>query len=134
MDNTDNKKVVHKDEIRKCLQCGKEFVFTGGEKAFYLEKGLTRKPNRCPDCRKKGKKHDPRFDGLRQITNQMDVRSSNYFKHTEEYGPSINVNGGLLNSPGYRQVGEKNGDLIFEGKVGNKTILRKHGKDGKWDK
>ena len=134
MSDMTDKKIIHKDETRKCTVCGREFIFTGGEKAFYLEKGLTRKPNRCPECRKKNKKRDSRFDGLEQITGKMDVRSSNYFRHTEAFGPSINVNGGLLNSPGYKQVGERNGDLLFEGKVGKKTVVRKHGTDGKWDK
>ena len=35
-----------------CKDCGKEFIFTEGEQAFYAEKGFTNEPARCPDCRK----------------------------------------------------------------------------------
>lgn len=35
-----------------CKDCGKEFVFTEGEQAFYQEKGFANKPARCPECRK----------------------------------------------------------------------------------
>lgn len=34
----------------KCRQCGKEFIFTKSEQAFYEEKGLTQ-PRRCKECR-----------------------------------------------------------------------------------
>ena len=35
-----------------CKDCGNEFVFTEGEQAFYVEKGLTNQPVRCPAYRK----------------------------------------------------------------------------------
>lgn len=35
-----------------CRDCGKEFVFTEGEQAFYAEKGFTNQPTRCLACRK----------------------------------------------------------------------------------
>lgn len=35
-----------------CKDCGKEFVFTEGEQAFYKEKGFENDPVRCPECRK----------------------------------------------------------------------------------
>ena len=44
------------DETIVCQDCGKEFVFTAGEQAFYKEKGLQNKPKRCPECRQKRKK------------------------------------------------------------------------------
>jgi hypothetical protein len=34
-----------------CRDCGKTFVFTAGEQAFFEEKGLSA-PIRCPDCRR----------------------------------------------------------------------------------
>lgn len=39
------------DKTLKCADCGKEFVWTAGEQAFYAEKGL-HEPKHCPDCRK----------------------------------------------------------------------------------
>ena len=40
------------DKTLVCSDCGKEFVFTEGEQAFYAEKGFTNEPKRYPDCRK----------------------------------------------------------------------------------
>ena len=39
------------DETLVCVECGKEFVFSAGEQAFYKEKGYTNKPKRCRECR-----------------------------------------------------------------------------------
>jgi len=38
------------DKIIKCKDCGKEFVFTAEEQAFYAEKGFV-DPVRCKECR-----------------------------------------------------------------------------------
>lgn len=38
--------------IRKCVDCGKAFEITDGEKGFYESKGLEL-PKRCPECRKR---------------------------------------------------------------------------------
>lgn len=38
------------DQTLVCRQCGKEFIFTQGERLFYERKGLTL-PLRCPQCR-----------------------------------------------------------------------------------
>ena len=40
------------DKNITCKDCGKEFIFTEGEQAFYAEKGFTNDPVRCPECRK----------------------------------------------------------------------------------
>lgn len=40
-----------KDEVIKCKDCGKDFIFTVGEQEFYKEKGFANKPTRCKDCR-----------------------------------------------------------------------------------
>ena len=45
------------DKTIVCKDCGKEFVFTEGEQAFYAEKGFTNEPVRCPECRKARKAH-----------------------------------------------------------------------------
>ena len=39
------------DRVLVCRECGQEFVFTAGEQAFYLERGLLNDPQRCPSCR-----------------------------------------------------------------------------------
>ncbi len=40
------------DKTILCKDCGKEFIFTEGEQAFYAEKGFENDPVRCPDCRR----------------------------------------------------------------------------------
>ena len=42
---------VYADETLVCVECGKEFIFSAGEQAFYAEKGYTNKPKRCTACR-----------------------------------------------------------------------------------
>jgi len=39
------------DETIVCKECGKEFVFTAGEQAFYAQKGFQNKPKSCKECR-----------------------------------------------------------------------------------
>ncbi|MEG1528949.1 MAG: zinc-ribbon domain-containing protein [Clostridia bacterium] len=40
------------DKTIVCKDCGKEFLFTESEQAFYREKGFDNEPVRCPACRK----------------------------------------------------------------------------------
>lgn len=40
------------DKTIKCKDCGKDFIFTESEQAFYKEKGFDNDPVRCPDCRR----------------------------------------------------------------------------------
>ena len=40
------------DKTIVCKDCGKEFIFTEGEQAFYKEKGFDNDPVRCPECRR----------------------------------------------------------------------------------
>jgi CxxC-x17-CxxC domain-containing protein len=52
----------YEDKTLNCVQCGKEFVFSAGEQAFYTEKGFASPPKRCKPCRKlrrEGKSDDP---------------------------------------------------------------------------
>jgi CxxC-x17-CxxC domain-containing protein len=44
------------DKVLVCRDCGKEFLFSSGEQAFYAEKGFQNAPTRCKNCRaaKKG--------------------------------------------------------------------------------
>lgn len=43
-------KKTYEDVTLKCVDCGKEFVLTGGERKYFAEKGFC-EPKRCPDCR-----------------------------------------------------------------------------------
>lgn len=43
------------DKKKTCTGCGKEFIFTAGEQAFYKERGLENEPKRCKECRDKRK-------------------------------------------------------------------------------
>ena len=40
------------DKTLICKDCGKEFIFTESEQAFYREKGFDNEPQRCAACRK----------------------------------------------------------------------------------
>ena len=51
----------YEDITITCKDCGKEFVFTAGEQAFYAEKGFTNEPQRCPECRKARKQNRNNF-------------------------------------------------------------------------
>ena len=42
---------MYQDETLSCRDCGKEFIFSASEQAFYAEKGFQNKPRRCPECR-----------------------------------------------------------------------------------
>ena len=42
---------MFEDKTLICKDCGKEFVFTAGEQAFYAEKGFQNEPTRCKACR-----------------------------------------------------------------------------------
>lgn len=57
------------DKTLVCRDCGKEFLFTEGEQAFYAEKGFTNEPTRCPDCRK-ARKQARREGGFRKNDNR----------------------------------------------------------------
>ncbi len=39
------------EKILKCRECGRDFLFTPEEQAFYAAKGYGR-PRRCKDCRR----------------------------------------------------------------------------------
>lgn len=39
------------DRTLTCRMCGKPFVFSADEQAFYAEKGFQRAPDYCRDCR-----------------------------------------------------------------------------------
>jgi hypothetical protein len=53
------------DKTLVCKDCGKEFVFTESEQAFYKEKGFENEPQRCPECRKARKQQKNNNRGYR---------------------------------------------------------------------
>ena len=46
--------LTYDDELI-CIDCGRAFTFTIGEKFYYFTKGLHMPPKRCLDCRLKRK-------------------------------------------------------------------------------
>ncbi len=42
---------MYQDETLTCRDCGREFVFSASEQAFFAEKGFQNKPSRCQACR-----------------------------------------------------------------------------------
>ena len=48
------------DKTIVCKDCGKEFIFTEGEQAFYKEKGFDNDTVRCPECRRARKQQNRR--------------------------------------------------------------------------
>ena len=53
------------DKTIACKDCGKDFIFTEGEQAFYKEKGFDNEPQRGPSCRK-AKKQQNNKKGFRR--------------------------------------------------------------------
>jgi len=49
--------VTAQDELLKCVDCDTDFVFTVKEQQFYESKGLTNRPKRCQECRRKKRPH-----------------------------------------------------------------------------
>ena len=41
------------DKRLQCVDCGREFIFTAGEQAFFRQKLLTNEPKRCRQCKAK---------------------------------------------------------------------------------
>jgi len=40
------------DRTLTCRDCGQDFIWTAGEQEFFVQRGLTNEPRRCPDCRR----------------------------------------------------------------------------------
>jgi Zn finger protein HypA/HybF involved in hydrogenase expression len=47
-------KISFSDVNITCMDCGKIFIFSAGEQAFFASKALSL-PKRCPECRKQRK-------------------------------------------------------------------------------
>ena len=42
----------YQDRTLTCVDCSQDFTWTAGEQEFYVQRGLTNEPRRCPDCRR----------------------------------------------------------------------------------
>ena len=58
---------MYEDKTLVCKDCGKEFVFSAGEQAFYAEKGFQNEPTRCKDCRNARKASRNNGNGEREM-------------------------------------------------------------------
>ncbi len=43
--------LTYVDKTLTCRDCGGAFTFTAGEQEFFVQKGFTNEPGRCPECR-----------------------------------------------------------------------------------
>ena len=50
----------HEDQTISCSECGENFVFTQGERQFYIERGFEYPPKRCKPCRAQRKQQSGR--------------------------------------------------------------------------
>jgi CxxC-x17-CxxC domain-containing protein len=48
-----NRVMEFQDKILKCVDCGKDFVFTAGEQLFFHDKQFHNDPKRCKACKLK---------------------------------------------------------------------------------
>ena len=51
------------DKDMTCRDCGAAFVFTVGEQEFFVSKGFTNEPTRCPACRSSRRNQQGGFGG-----------------------------------------------------------------------
>ena len=51
--------MMNRDKLLRCRACGKQFVFTAAEQAFYAKKGFALWPRRCKDCRRTAQSRKP---------------------------------------------------------------------------
>jgi len=58
------------DKRIKCVNCGREFVFTVGQQLYFREKGFTNEPKRCKDCKIK---QMPEFSSPRPSSKRADT-------------------------------------------------------------
>ncbi len=51
------------DRTLKCVECGKDFIFTAGEQLFFHDKQFNNDPKRCKDCKSKRSAQRRKGDG-----------------------------------------------------------------------
>jgi CxxC-x17-CxxC domain-containing protein len=52
-DGGNNRVMEFQDKLLKCVDCGKDFVFTAGEQLFFHDKQFHNDPKRCKACKLK---------------------------------------------------------------------------------
>ena len=105
------REVNKKDTLQViCSECGNVFPVTKGERDYYRSKGF-KMPKRCPNCR-----------GIPNIG----LKRNRYFDGIQTYGPNINVNGGLANSPGYVMEKMNNAEMRYSTDYTGKKITYSH--------
>ncbi|SHN53888.1 Probable zinc-ribbon domain-containing protein [Butyrivibrio hungatei DSM 14810] len=110
------------DGIRiRCRVCNRVFVMSSSEVEFFKKKGF-QLPRRCEECRAR----NIRYSDADYY--ERGLKHNSYQDSLNMYGPRINVNGGLENSPGYVLKGNKNGKSTYERNFGGKkeTIKKRH--------
>lgn len=55
---------MYQDRVLLCRACGREFVFTAAEQAFYAEKGFAVWPRRCKECRRTAHSRKPLYKAV----------------------------------------------------------------------
>ena len=41
----------YEDQLRTCVDCGQNFLWTAEDQGFFHEKGFSNPPKRCKECR-----------------------------------------------------------------------------------
>ena len=75
--------VSFEDKVLTCRDCGREFIFSAGEQAFYQERGLMHEPRRCPTCRAARRSDGPGASSPRSHRELHDVICANCGKPTQ---------------------------------------------------
>ena len=99
---------------RVCKVCGRKFVLTKGQVSFYERKNLCM-PKRCQDCI-----NDNRYRSDEDYYSRG-LHRNGYQDALELYGPRINVNGGIQNSPGFEYSGNDGNYDYYERNFAGKT-------------
>jgi len=48
--------MAYENKSLECKECGKQFIWSASEQAFFAEKGFQNVPARCPECRARARK------------------------------------------------------------------------------
>jgi hypothetical protein len=115
MDNKAGKGII----TCTCRVCGKKYTLTKGKINYFKSRNLEL-PKRCQECieNKRYRSDDDYYGrGLQQNTYQQAL---------DLYGPRINVNGGLMDSPGFEYTGnDGNYDHFTQSFVGKKRDFKR---------
>ena len=102
----------------QCRVCGRRFTMSASELDFFKKKKF-QLPQRCTECIAKGVRYSDAdyYD--------RGLKHNSYQRNLNMYGPRINVNGGLENSPGFKLEENENGMSTYTRKFAGKTEVYK---------